>query len=548
MIESIVKLSLRIFRAVVMFVWSLVSTSTSETVMVPMPDGVRLATDYYLPRGKGPFPVILIRTPYGKGGEAAKMIATRFNSKGFACVIQDTRGSSGSEGRYMGFADDGWGEHQDGVNTLRWIRQQPWCNGKVATWGPSALGITQVLLAGTGEDITCQYIAVAASNFYGQASYQGGVFRKNLAEEWLKDREAPHVIDIWKEHPTYDSFWTYYNAESRAHLVRAPAIHHGGWFDIFAQGTINNFVSRQYHGGEGARGNQKLIMGPWPHGVVQEFGELRFPDNYNFDIVSYQMRFLNYWLKGEDNGIMDEPAVHYYTMGDCDDPNAPGNEWRTADDWPPFPTEERAYYLTEDGGLTTDLSNVSDGQLSYDYDPEDPCPTHGGANLGLASIEIGPFDQRALADRPDVLTFSTPVLEKPIEVTGAIRLKLYVSSNAPDTDFTAKFLDIYPDGRQILMTDNIQRLKFRNGFEKPDPLPPGTIGELEIDLWSISLVFNRGHRIGVQISSSNYPRFERNPNTGEDFPREGHTRVAHNTIYMGPKHPSALILPVRPTE
>jgi hypothetical protein len=196
--------------------------------------------------------------------------------------------------------------------------------------------------------------------------------------------------------------------------------------------------------------------------------------------------------------------------------------------------------------MTPDLEQVREGTAGFDYDPANPCPTHGGANLRKGPLDGGPFDQRKLSRRPDVLTFSTPPLEKPLEITGAVRLKLYVFSSAPDTDFTAKLLDIYPDGRQILMTDNIQRVKLRNGFERVDLLPPGAVGELNIDLWSLSLVLNKGHCIGIQISSSNYPRFEKNPNTGEDFPDGENQQIAHNIIHLGPTHPSALLLPVRP--
>jgi len=549
--------------------WFFAVHAVGETVLLPMADGTRLATDLYLPDGPGPFPVVLVRTTYNKNNLDKN--ARNFMRQGYASVMQDTRGLMASEGTFTGSADGGWGAHRDGADTVAWIRKQSWCNGKVASWGPSALGITQVMLAGAGADMTCQYIQVAASNFYDQVSYQGGVLRKNLVEEWLKSRGTPHVIGIYKSHPYYDGYWALFNAEIRAPEITAPAVHIGGWYDVFAKGTLNNFVSRQQNGAKGARGNQKLIMGPWPHVVMQEYGDLKFPDNYNFDLSGYRQRFFKYWLLGEQNGIMAEPAVHYYTMGDCSDPNAPGNQWRSADHWPPFPARETPYYLAWDeepdrvdrgpekgdglaldsgpnhsGNLTANLGQIHDATAGYDYDPANPCPTHGGANLRMGPLDGGPFDQRQLARRPDVLTFSTPPLEKPLEITGAVRLKLYVSTSATDTDFTAKLLDIYPDGRQILLTDNIQRVKLRNGFERPDLLPPGAVGELTIDLWSLSLVLNRAHRIGLQISSSNYPRFEKNPNTGDDFPEGEHRQIAHNTIHMGPTHPSALLLPVRP--
>jgi hypothetical protein len=510
--------------------------------MVPMRDGTKLATNIHLPVEGGPqFPVVLTRTVYGRGGPAIEPIIQKFTSQSYAFVIQDSRGRSGSEGKDMVFADDGWGEHRDGADTVTWVRKQGWCNGRIGTWGGSALGITQVMAAGATHGLACQSMSVAASSFYGQVAYQGGVFRKALIEGWLQGQKSLHVLEVWHSHPTKDHFWKWYDAESRAPKITAPALHIGGWWDIFGQGTINNFVTRQYHGGKGAKGMQKLIMGAWLHGPSPKPGDLVMPENFNFDFIGYEKRFMAYWLKGEQNGIMDEPAVDYYTLGDVFDPNAPGNEWRTANDWPPFPTVETSYYLKEDRTLTTEPATSAEGRITYVYDPENPCPTHGGAEL---LIPAGPFDQREVSKRSDVLVFATAPLELPVEITGNVKVRLSVSTDAPDTDFTAKFIDVYPDGREILMLDNIQRLKFRKGFKKACPLAPNTVGELQIDLWSISLILNRGHRIGLQISSSNYPRFEKNSNTGEDLPG-AELRTTHNTVYMGKNHPSALVLPAR---
>ncbi len=517
--------------------------ASADTAMVAMRDGTHLATDFHLPGTGGPqYPVILIRSVYGRSGSAAEGIAKRFTGQGYGLVIQDTRGRGDSEGKDMAFRDDGWGELQDGADTVAWVKKQPWCNGKIGTWGMSALGITQVMMAGATKDITCQSIVVAASNFYDQVSYQGGVFRKSLCEGWLSAQKSFHMVAVWHSHPTYDDYEKQHNAEIRAPEITAPAIHFGGWWDIFNQGTINNFTSRQYHGGPGAKGNQKLVMGPWVHGPVPKPGDLVLRDNFKFNSGKMEDRWYAYWLKGEDDGIMKEPAVNYYTVGDVTDADAPGNEWRTANDWPPFPTVDTSYYLHEDRSLGTAPATASESKLTYAYDPKDPCPTHGGAELLLPA---GPFDQRSVSSRPDVLAFATAPLDKPVEITGNVKVRLFVSTDAPDTDFTAKLIDIYPDGKEILMLDNIRRLKFRNGYDHADPLPPNTVGELAIDLWSISLIFNKGHRIGVQVSSSNYPRFEKNPNTGEDFPKD-ELRVAHNSVYMDKDHPSALILPVRP--
>jgi len=518
----------------------LVPPASSETVMAPMKDGTKLATDVILPSSGGPaFPVVLVRTVYNKSQGAA--VAPVFTGMGMALVIQDTRGRFASEGKDMVFADDGWGEHQDGADTVAWVKQQSWCNGKIGTWGMSALGITQIQMAPATKDVAAQTIIVASSKFYGQTAYQGGVFMKSLAEKWIQGQKSDWVIDIWKSHPTYDAYWQGFNAEEQASKVTAPAVHVGGWFDIFQQGTINNFVTRQHQGGEGAKGNQKLIIGPWLHGVKKDPGDLTLRDNFNsLDFNKYTSRFLQYWLKGEQNGIMTEPAVNYYTLGDVVEDNAPGNEWRTANDWPPFPTKRTSYYLTDGAQLVP--TPPDEGSATYTYDPKDPCPSRGGQNL---TIPAGPFDQRVVSSRFDVLRFATEPLDAPIEVTGNVHVVLYVSSDAPDTDFAAKFVDIYPGTKEILMLDNIRRLKFHNGFDKAEPVKPGDIVKLDIDLWSISLIVNKGHQIGVQVSSSNYPRFEKNPNTGDDFPKEDNLRVAKNTVYMDKEHPSAIILPVR---
>ncbi|MBI5091330.1 MAG: CocE/NonD family hydrolase [Candidatus Hydrogenedentes bacterium] len=532
---------LRLLLFAVVFGLLLGPLASSETVMVPMKDGVKLATDVTLPASGGPaFPVVLVRTVYNKAQGAG--VAPIFNAAGMALVIQDTRGRFASEGKDMIFADDGWGEHQDGADTVAWVKQQPWCNGKIGTWGMSALGITQIQMAPATKDVAAQAIIVASSKFYGQTAYQGGVFMKSLAETWIHGQKSDWVIDIWKSHPAYDAYWKGFNAEEQAPKITAPAIHIGGWFDIFQQGTINNFVTRQHQSGQGAKGNQKLVIGPWPHGPSKRLGDLDLKDNFNkFDMNMASVRFLQYWLKGEDNGIMKEPAVNYYTLGDVVTEGAPGNEWRTADDWPPFPTKATSYYLVEGGKLGNKPADTK-GSATYSYDPKDPCPTKGGQNL---TIPAGTFDQREVSGRPDVLRFATEPLAAPVEITGHVDVTLYVSTDAPDTDFTAKLVDIYPDGKEILMLDNVRRLKFHKGFDKPEPVKPGEITKLDIDLWSISLIVNKGHRIGVQVSSSNYPRFEKNPNTGDDFPKDDKLRVAKNTVYMDKEHPSAIILPVR---
>ena len=536
------------------FVVGLLSSQLAEAgdvlrkVMVPMRDGTRLATDVHLPDSKGPddkgpFPAVVARSVYGRGNES---FALSFTSQGLAFVIQDTRGRGDSEGRDRVFADDGWHLMQDGVDTITWVRRQQWCNGKVGTWGGSALGITQIWLAAAGSPVDFQSIGVAASKFYGELAYQGGVWRRSLCEPWLRNQGRENIIGLWQSHPYLDAFWKSMDSGPRASFVQGPALHVGGWWDIFQQGTIDNFVSRQEHGGPKARSHQKLIIGPWAHGThrgPRKLGDVELPEDYGFDVAGLERRLYRHYLLGEENGAETKPSIHYYTLGDVNHPKPPGNEWRTADRWPPFDTKKVLFYLAGKNKLTAALPTGDEGRAQFTYDPHDPCPTHGGANLTLPA---GPFDQRKVSRRGDVLRFVTGPLDEAMEVTGRVKVRLFVSSDAPDTDFTAKLVDVYPDGREILLLDSIQRVKLRKDPEVPDPLPPGEVGELDIDLWSISIVFARGHRLGLHISSSNYPRFEKNPNTGDDFPSQRGLRAARNAVYFCREHPSALILPVRP--
>lgn len=516
--------------------------------MAPMWDGTKLRTDYYLPEGQpGPFPAILVRSTYGR---LSKDNVKDFLERGYACVIQDLRGFGDSEGEKNVFYTDGWREGlMDAADTVDWVKRQPWCNGKVGTYGASALGITQDLAAPSTTGINCQSIVVGTSKFYGILSYQGGVWRKALCEGWLTMLKLQNTMELWKSHPSCDEFWSYFDTEAKASRITAPALHVGGWYDIFQQGTINAFVSRQKKGGKGAKGNQRLIMLPGAHGPYHADAALKLPKGFDDVRVSHHERaFLDYWLKGEDTGITALSPVFYYTMGDDTNPDAPGMEWRAAETWPPFPTKPTSYYLAEGGVLTTGEPGEASQPGAFTYDPANPFPTHGGQNLILPA---GPFDQRKVNEgRTDLLKFASAPLAAPMEITGRVAVQLFVSTDAPDTDFTAKLIDIYPepDGREILMLDNIQRVKYRKGFEKPAALlkSPDEVVEITIDLWSISWVFNTGHRIGLQVSSSNYPRFEKNPNSGDDWPTDSNLRVAHNVVHMGKAHPSALVLPVRP--
>ena len=513
------------------------SPSIKKTYMVPMRDGIKLATDVYLPyEDYPPHGCILIRTPYNKDN----INLSGWADAGWPSIVQDMRGRFASEGVDTVFRN----AHTDGPDTLAWIASQNWSNGKIATFGGSALGINQYYMAGANPpNLACQYIAVATPDLHKHAIYQGGEFRKNLIEKWLKGQGSTYILpELW-EHENYTlDYWTNVSLEDNWSDVNVPAIHIGGWYDCFQQGTIDGFMGYQYKGGEGAKGKSKLIMGPWTHGGAgkRKQGELVYPansiDNFSFNLF---VEMINQYTMNLSSGFDEWPPVTYYVMGDVDDPSAPGNEWRHADAWP-IPAKETPFYFHENGTLNTNYpSDYS--PITYTYDPTNPVPTIGGQNLILPS---GPYDQRPVENRSDVIIFTTPPLNEPIEATGPVKARLFVSSDCLDTDFTVKLTDVYPDGRSMLITDGILRMRNRNGRDHWEFMEPGEIYEIEVDLWSTSYIWNTGHRIRVTVSSSNYPRFLANPNTADGIYKNTTYKIAHNTLYFDSKHPSCIILPI----
>lgn len=513
----------------------------AQTHSVAMHDGVKLATDVYLPeKGEPPYPAILIRTPYNKGG--SRGIAANVTRLGYALVAQDMRGRYASEGDdAIIFGNDGLGgEHRDGHETLAWIAAQDWSSGKVVTYGASAPGIVQNMAApGAPAALAGQVVSVAFSDYYHQGAYQGGVWRKELLEGWLKQTKMEEVnLPTFLAHTTYDDFWKRLSAERHAAEVNAPGVFLGGWYDIFLQGTINSFVTIQEQGGPAARGKCFLVIAPIAHGPFTE--KIEYPRASQAPInLAAPMNLIAHWAQGPQKDVEKLKAVHYYVMGDVTDASAPGNVWRSADAWPP-PADAAPFYLHADGSLSRDTP-VESGERTYRYDPADPVPTRGGQNL---LIDKGPMDQRPLESRPDVLLFTSQPLAEPLEVTGRITARLFVSSDCPDTDFTVKLCDVYPDGRSLLVTDGIRRASLRRGFETHEPLVPGEVYELEVDLWSTSLIFNKGHRIRIAVSSSNAPRFEPNPNTGDPHPVAGKSRIATNRLHLAPDRACAILLPL----
>jgi predicted acyl esterase len=514
-----------------------------QTRAVAMRDGVKLGTDVYLPSTNGAFPVLLTRTPYNKG--IATGIGEDGASHGYATVIQDTRGRFASEGANLAFDAD----VEDGYDTVEWVIRQPWCNGKLGTFGGSAGAITQMLLANSGNtNVISQHLTVGGPSLYFHVVYSGGVFRKSLVEDWLRvTMFSPDALKLWASHPSYDDYWQARDLTRHYDKVNAAAVHIGGYFDIFAQGTIDAFVGYQEQGGPGARGKQKLIMGPWTHGVFTEkSGELTFPDSKRPpNNVRDQWRWFDHTLKGVDNGINHEPAVTYYVMGDTSDINAPGNTWRTASQWPPVAAVPTPFYLHADRTVSRTRPGVAQPPLSFSYDPTNPVPTLGGPEL---TIPAGPKDQRSIEGRSDLLVFSSEPLPEPLEITGRVRAKLWAGSDVPDTDLFVRFCDVYPDGRSFNICEGRVCARFRESFVQEKLLKPGEVCQFDIDLWSTSIILNKGHRLRVHVTSSSAPGFDPNPNTGEPLRRSTTTRVARNTVYCDSEHPSQLLLPVLAAE
>jgi len=555
--------------------------------MVPMRDGVRLYTRIYLP-GPGEYPVIITRTPYGIGGPGNAPDPADLSQwpddilHGYAYIAQDTRGRYASEGVDRLFYDDG----PDGYDAIEWVAAQPWCNGRVGQHGGSASGITTYLAAGENPPHLVTALSyVASANLYNDLTFDGGAYRQD-ALIWtysqtlsgLSNSHLATIPDYWNiptylgdvynnlidlvshtslypgyravdsaawmnlpllggdpsfsalqpfgdeimSHPNEDEFRNKINAQD---TIDIPMIHVAGWYDFFSRPTIDAFVALQ------EKGNQKLYVAPGTHGGLGLPSDLYY--NLYYD-------WFDYWLKGEDTGIMDEPAVYYYVHG--------VDEWRWADQWPMGGIEYASYYLHEGGTLSTELSTDTEIPESYIYDPMNPVLTWGGRNLGLPA---GSLDQRPVEmGRDDVLIYTSDILAENLEISGPIEVILSASSNCTDTDFTAKLIDVHPDGSTMLVGDAIIRARFRESMSDPVLMEPGTIYEFNINLGDMSHVFKAGHRIQVDISSSNFPKHDRNLNTGGDLytETEEDVLIALNTIIHDDEFFSYIVLPVVPPE
>ena len=508
-------------------------------IFITMRDGVKLAANVYLPKGQGPWPVIVERTPYLKDGPMFAAGAPHFTDAGYVFVLQDVRGKGHSQGFYEAFVPD----ISDGYDTVEGLAKQPFSNGRIGITGGSAMGITSNLAAvAAPPHLKAAYIIVAPNETF-TTSFLGGVPKDKDNVGWLKGQGVSEAaITASQAGSTRSVFTDRAGPGAALKYVRIPIWNVGGWYDIFNTGTVQNFEYLQNHGAVGARGNQRLTMGPFGHGPLS--GNLAYTGEDRLSLTSAQdIRWFDYWLKGIDNGVMDEPPVDAFMMAGAEKGSySSKNHHIHAANWP-IDYRETRLYLTPDLGLTKTAPSAASAKVSYRFDPANPVATFGGANL---TFDRGPEDQRQVKPRQDYLRFQTPVLDKDVAIAGPVKVELYGATDGPDTDFEAKLVDVYPDGYEALVLDAPIRARYRGG-RMPDDIKmmtPNAPEKLTIDMWNTALTFEKGHRIALHITSSNSPRFEVNHNNGDTAADPQKPRVAVNSVYFDHDHPSALVLPV----
>jgi len=549
-------------------------------VRVRMRDGVMLVADVYRPSAPGKFPILLERTPYNRQDPGTGISLA---SHGYVVVLQDTRGRYASEGEFYPFRYEG----QDGYDTIEWAAALDYSDGKVGMFGGSYVGATQMLAAAAAPPhLVAIFPYVTASEYYDGWTYQSGALMQwfasswttGLAEDTLRRKAdalaqpaqwiqqlpiesyklltfpgagdlAPYYRD-WVEHERSDDYWRQWKVSDRYGKMMVKALHAGGWHDIFLKGSIGNYVRMRGEAATAeAREGQRLLVGPWAHAETSpegKIGDVTFGKSAVMDMSRTILNWSDYALKGRTNEYATGAPVRIFIMGE--------NAWRDEQEFPLARTRTTKFFLKSDRGART---SAGDGFLAADppkespadtfvYDPQNAVPTIGGRLCCGQALHPGPFDQRPLESRQDVLVFSTPPLDKDVEVTGFVTLELYAASSAVDTDFTAILADVEPAGYARFLTDGVVRARYRNSTEKAEPIEPGRIYKYNVDLWATANLFKTGHRIRLYVSSSNFPRFNRNLNTGE--PNLGATRMekATQTIYHDSAHPSALVLPVTP--
>jgi uncharacterized protein len=456
------------------------------------------------------------------------------------------RGTHQSEGKWVGYRALQWGELSDGYDTCEWLAKQGWCTGKVGTFGSSQGGYAQNYLAVTQPPhLTCQYMVDTGLSLYQEGYRIGGTTRperfKGMSEICRNPQDNVDLLKQWFSHPTYDDYWRDEDCSLHFDRMNVPCLTIGSWYDFMNQGSIASFVGRQHHGGENSRGNQKLLIGPWLHGRTNKgnkVGELTYPTNAAWDVHPHVIKWFDHHLKGKDNGVGNEPTVRYYVMGAVGEDGAPGNVWRTADDFPPK-AAATPMFLHSEGGLSSAKPDTKVSTTSYISDPHHPMQIPGRSFPGAQ-------DARPFEAQSEVRTFTTEPLTEPVEWTGRVHAELYVSSTALDTDFIVRVSDVYPDGRSILIVDYPLRARYREGFDKEVLMTPGKVHKVAFPVGWISQIFNKGHRIRVTVASTGAPLYEPNPQNGKpltiEFPDDA--QKATNTIHHNIQFASRIIAPL----
>jgi len=561
---------------------------------VPMTtrDGIRLFADVYRPKSPEKFPVILMRTPYDKGAGWAASAAFKIVARGYVVIIQDVRGRYTSEGEWYPFRH----EQTDGYDAVEWAAALPYSDGKVGMMGASYVGATQMLAAiAAPPHLAAIAPNMTASNYHDGWTYQSGALEQWFDQNWttqlaqntlqrfitensnalagseklpltdfpvfnfgqlpadaqLTAKLAPYYLD-WLAHPDYDAYWRQWSIEEHFSDIAVPMLSVGAWYDIFNGGTLRNYLGAKAHGStEAARTQQHLLVEIGGHaGFGRKIGDVEFgphalENEYNDVIVDWY----DFLFKGIQNEFAAEKPVKVFVMG--------VNEYRQENDWPPPQAKPTKYFLHSSGqahslrgdGSLSAASPKSEQPDSYLYNPSNPTPTVGGPLCCDAKhMEPGPRDQRSVENRDDVLVYSSAPLAEDLEVTGPVTVTLFVKSTAVDTDFTGKLVDVGPDGFAKDLTEGILRMRYRESPEHQVLMNPGQIYEITLDLWATANVFLKGHILRLEISSSNFPRFDRNLNTGEATQFARTAVSATNTVLHDSAHPSVLLLPVMATK
>lgn len=548
-------------------------SSDPDPFVVTTGDGVRLAGDLYLPSGDGPFSTVLIRTPYGKATKRG--YAEDFVEAGYAVVVQDTRGKNDSGGEF-----DIVAEADDGHETVARISEQTWSDGSVGLFGASYLGYAALAAAREGHPAVKAVFAMSGIVGSHQILRPGGAFHQGFALPWALAFDGDGQTDIsgvnlprlfgarplsgalaeaglptrlwgiFTSDPEYESVHQESDVGDFAD-VQVPILLLSGWNDFLGEHSFTLYERIDANPWHRKQGALRLIMGPWKHDQYQNggtrVGDVDYGPFANMDgpgVTALAIRWFDRWLKGDENGASEDPKVRVFVEG--------RNRWATADAWPPAGVQPTSYYL---GSHTGANSLSGDGFLAEEpgsgrktdtflFDPADPVPTTGGANFHWFEETLGPRDQREVEKRDDVLVYTTDALDSQLTIAGPVRARLFVSSEGSDTDFTAKLVDVHPDGSARNVVDGILRARYRHSMAEPAPLEPGAVTELAVDLGNAAHVFGAGHRVRLEVSSSNYPKFNLNPNTGAEPEQATEFVAVEQVVHHSDAHPSALILPV----